>query len=136
MHYRPIKTTIEDLLDEFDEKSFSFAVGKIRLAIARGNVDLARESLEEFLQQACSTDAITLDSPITLLMLPVRMTNNLEANGYLTVRSLVKASDDELRCVPDLAESSLRKIREVLGETHVAPVSKLSRLLYNTNIHG
>lgn len=121
-------------------KSFGECCRTIELAVRRSSPAEAHAALDRFLASISVREAITLDSPVSLLQyvgdrsLDVREINMLERNRVVTVRAFLGMGDQDFLMMRDCSEVRLvkfQKLREQLTYELVRskPLSAIERIL-------
>lgn len=105
----------EVLLAKIDLEQWGWHCRWMLLAIGRGDYAAAHKALDDFLYSNVP-GAITFDSSIWVLSqhLPYRLLESLESNGFETLRSLDRATDEELRRCDHCGDKHLLLIREAI----------------------
>jgi hypothetical protein len=99
-------------LERFDYQRWTIVCRSMMIRIVRGEIEGAVDGLRQFSKEPFRTVA-TLDSPVTSV-LPVRIANYLEEDGYFDLRSVADESDDTLREIENLGPKALAEIRDTI----------------------
>lgn len=105
----------EVLLAKIDLEQWGWHCRWMLLAIGRGDYEAAHKALDSFLHSSVP-ESINFDSSIWVLsqQLPYRLLESLESGGFLTLRSLDKATDEELRQCDHCGDKHLLLVREAV----------------------
>lgn len=113
----------QHISDHFDHQRWTITCRMMQLRIARNELDGAHAALRNFCQQPWRQLA-TIKSPIAAV-LPRKIANALEEDGYDTLESLLLEDAETLLGVPNIGTTTLALIRDVSrkvlrGEVHEA----------------
>lgn len=127
---------------EFSEEAWEQCCRAMWLALKRPAASPmeAHAALDRFLLEAQIKEALTLDSPVSLLQyygeisLTVREINELERAGYQTLRSMLGATDQDFLMIRNFGEITLSRLRVCRSKLREElktgkPVSRLDAIL-------
>lgn len=100
-----------ELLSGFDAARWSVACRHMQLRIVHGNIEAAIAVLRAFFRFT-GYELATEQSPLASV-LPVRIANTLEDAGYLTVASVARATNADLREIPNIGGEAISTIRSM-----------------------
>jgi DNA-directed RNA polymerase alpha subunit len=107
---------MEDLeleLKSLEDKGWGELCRKMQILVLRQRRDLACKLLTQF-DARHHHDAVTLDDHVAML-LPVKIANALERNGYATFRAVKNAKAVDLLGISNFGETTLRMLRDVVA---------------------
>jgi hypothetical protein len=105
-----------DRLKVIDPVEWGICHRKMEILIANGMGDLAVRVLKVFISRKGDSE-VRFDSPVwALSMLPYRVLQALEDNGFATVGAVAAATDDELMEINLISTITVGWIRQALEE--------------------
>lgn len=121
LHTKRPDAEVDSVPIEFDDERFDQCCRSIRVALVRPTPSPmeAHAALDRFLVSLQIKESLTLESPISLLQyygdcsLEVKEINELERSGYVTVRSFLGATDQDLLMVRNFGMVTLVKLNSV-----------------------
>lgn len=121
LHTKRPESESEFVRLEFSESAWEQCCRAMELALRRSAASPmeAHAALDRFLLESQIKEALTLDSPVSLLQyygessLGVREINELERAGYLTLRAFLGASEQDLLMIRNFGSVTLVRFREI-----------------------
>jgi DNA-directed RNA polymerase alpha subunit len=89
------------------------ALRKIKIALEHGNREEAIAAVEQAFRDA-QPEAVTLDSPLVELGIPLRLVNSLERDGIMTIRQLCELCTTEVARRPNFGNRNVDAIKIAL----------------------
>ena len=107
-------TYFDEQCAAFDSVRWSMVCRQMQVRIMRGDIDQAHEILQAFCRFTGRVKA-TMQSPLAAV-LPVRIANALEDEGYVTVQSAAAASDAVLAEIDQFGPTMLGELRRTIDK--------------------
>ena len=107
----PNAQEIHDLLAIWDRQEFGNFCRKLEILMLRGKIEAAKLAVSSFYGFNAPVPPKPEDH--VALFLPLRIANALEENGYFTIGQALRASEQELRAIPNISHAAIRAIQAV-----------------------
>ena len=106
------ETYFDEQCAAFDNARWSMTCRQMQVRIMRGDIEQAHEILQAFCRFTGRVKA-TMQSPLAAV-LPVRIANALEDEGYVTVQSAAAAFDAQLAEIDQFGPTMLGELRRTI----------------------
>lgn len=112
--YHRDHTDLTELLESFNYARWTIACREMEVRIARGHFQAAIRRLEAFMVET-EPGYATLDSHV-MVVLPLRLAFALEEQGFSTLRAVHRATDSQLRVIPNVGIGAVEHARKVIND--------------------
>lgn len=105
-----------DSLKAINEEEFGRMTRKLQFALAHKNIHQAHHIIDEYARSQGIKVRLSVSDPVSMVASPITA-NALEAAGYLTIQSVMAASDQEILDNTDnVGVNRLAQLRAAIGK--------------------